>query len=247
MLYIGMTRAREELCVSYHVESCLMEELERILSPAASEAGQRPRRVSASPFGWTFAGISRQLPSGHPSDTAITPDDDWRVMEGVFSNGVTGSQAQCFIDLTTIREDLTYAAPLLSLHCLPPPGCVARDQRRQRPASLCERPRRSTAARVLNCRISATSWSKLDRGRRSYANPSDTDDEPFLLWYRVTPEAHPIRHPRHREVRAWQPEKDQVALISSPDQSADSRAEGSTCECRFKAEAPPGRSELILR
>jgi superfamily I DNA/RNA helicase len=32
LLYIGMTRAREELCVSYHAESGLMEELERILS-----------------------------------------------------------------------------------------------------------------------------------------------------------------------------------------------------------------------
>jgi len=31
LLYIGMTRAREELCVSYHAESGLMEELERIL------------------------------------------------------------------------------------------------------------------------------------------------------------------------------------------------------------------------
>src|SRR5882672_11240969 len=49
-----------------------------------------------------------------------------------------------------------------------------------------------------------------------------------FLWYRVTSETHPIRHPRHCEVRAWQPEEDPVALISRPDQSADSRAEGST-------------------
>jgi len=32
LLYIGMTRAREELCVSYHGESRLMEELEGILT-----------------------------------------------------------------------------------------------------------------------------------------------------------------------------------------------------------------------
>ena len=35
LLYIGMTRAREELCVSYHGESHLMEELAGILSPGA--------------------------------------------------------------------------------------------------------------------------------------------------------------------------------------------------------------------
>ncbi|PYN83271.1 MAG: hypothetical protein DMD87_30320 [Candidatus Rokuibacteriota bacterium] len=35
LLYIGMTRAREELCVSYHAGSCLMEELEKILSSPA--------------------------------------------------------------------------------------------------------------------------------------------------------------------------------------------------------------------
>jgi hypothetical protein len=29
-------------------------------------------------------------------------------MERMLSDGVTGRQAQCFIDLTTIREDLTY-------------------------------------------------------------------------------------------------------------------------------------------
>src|SRR2546429_5936853 len=41
LLYIGMTRAREELCVSYHGESHLMEELSGILSvgaPAAPKA-----------------------------------------------------------------------------------------------------------------------------------------------------------------------------------------------------------------
>ena len=32
LLYIAMTRAREELCVSYHAESRLMEELERFLA-----------------------------------------------------------------------------------------------------------------------------------------------------------------------------------------------------------------------
>ena len=78
-------------------------------------------------------------------------------------------------------------------------------------------------ALVLNCRTSANRF----------------------LWYRVTPETHAIRHPRHREVRAWQPEKDQVALIPSPEQSADSRTEGSACERRFKAETPPRRSEFI--
>jgi superfamily I DNA/RNA helicase len=35
LLYIGMTRAREELCVSYHAESGLMQELQRILSSPA--------------------------------------------------------------------------------------------------------------------------------------------------------------------------------------------------------------------
>ena len=84
-------------------------------------------------------------------------------MELVFSDGVTSSQAQCFIDLTTIREDLTYSASLPNLYGLPPPECVARDQRRSQPTSLFQRPRRSTTASVLNCRASATSWSKLDR------------------------------------------------------------------------------------
>jgi hypothetical protein len=42
-----------------------------------------------------------------PSGATITPDDDGRVMERVLSDGVTGSQAQCFIDPTTIREDPT--------------------------------------------------------------------------------------------------------------------------------------------
>ena len=77
-------------------------------------------------------------------------------MELVFSDGVTSSQAQCFIDLTTIREDLTYSASLPNLYGLPPPECVARDQRRSQPASLFQRRRRSTVARVLNCRISAS-------------------------------------------------------------------------------------------
>jgi len=77
-------------------------------------------------------------------------------MERVLSDGVTGSQAQCFIDLTTISEDLAYSASLPSLHSLPPPGCVARDQHRSPPASLFQRRRRSTVARVPNCRISAT-------------------------------------------------------------------------------------------
>jgi len=36
-----------------------------------------------------------------------------------------------------------------------------------------------------------------------------------------------------------------MALISSPYQSADSWAEGSTCKCGFKAKAPPNSSELI--
>ena len=35
LLYIAMTRAREELCVSYHAESRLMEELERVLVAAS--------------------------------------------------------------------------------------------------------------------------------------------------------------------------------------------------------------------
>jgi hypothetical protein len=35
-LHIGMTRAREELCVSYHGESRLMEELEAILAAVSS-------------------------------------------------------------------------------------------------------------------------------------------------------------------------------------------------------------------
>ena len=34
LLYIGMTRAREELCVSYHGESRLMDELVGILAAA---------------------------------------------------------------------------------------------------------------------------------------------------------------------------------------------------------------------
>jgi hypothetical protein len=40
-------------------------------------------------------------------------------MERVLSDGVTSGQAQCFIDLTTIREDLTYSASLLNhvLNC----------------------------------------------------------------------------------------------------------------------------------
>jgi len=37
-------------------------------------------------------------------------------VERVLSDGVTSSQAQCFINLTTIRENLAYSAPLLILH-----------------------------------------------------------------------------------------------------------------------------------
>jgi hypothetical protein len=51
-------------------------------------------------------------------------------MERMLSDGVTRGQTQCFIDLTTIREDLAYSVSLPSLHRSPPPGCVARDQRR---------------------------------------------------------------------------------------------------------------------
>jgi hypothetical protein len=52
-------------------------------------------------------------------------------MERVLSDGVTRSQAQCFIDQTTIREDLTYSASLLSLH-----GLASARMRRQRSASF---------------------------------------------------------------------------------------------------------------
>jgi len=141
-------------------------------------------------------------------------------MERVLSDGVTGGQAQCFIDLAAIREDLAYSASLPSLHGLPRPGCLARDQRRLPLAPLFQRPRRSTAARILNCRTSATSLVPTTNR---------------FLRYRVTSQTYPIRHPRHCKVRAWQPEKDQVALISSPNQGANSRAEGPTRECCLKA------------
>jgi hypothetical protein len=49
----------------------------------------------------------------------------------VLLDGVTSSQAQCFIDQTTIREDLTYSASLLSLH-----GLASTRMRRQRSASF---------------------------------------------------------------------------------------------------------------
>src|SRR5207245_10833110 len=76
-------------------------------------------------------------------------------MERVLSDGVTGSQAQCFIDLTTISEDLAYSASLPSLHSLPPPGCVARDQHPSPPASLLQRRVRSTVARAPARRLYA--------------------------------------------------------------------------------------------
>jgi len=50
-------------------------------------------------------------------------------MERVLSDGITSSQAQCFIDLTTIREDLTYSASLPNLH-------ASSRMRRQRSASF---------------------------------------------------------------------------------------------------------------
>ena len=96
-------------------------------------------------------------------------------MYRVLSDCVAGSQAQCLIDLTAIREDSTYSASLSSFHGLPPPGRAARDRHRLPRESLFQCLRRSIAARVLNCRISATSWSKLDTGRRSYANPTTRD------------------------------------------------------------------------
>jgi len=72
----------------------------------------------------------------------------------------------------------------------------------------------------MNCRTSATSLVPTTNR---------------FLRYRVTSQTYPIRHPRHCKVRAWQPEKDQVALISSPNQDANSRAEGPTRECCLKA------------
>jgi hypothetical protein len=144
-----------------------------------SSASSLRRTLAVS--GRLLRGLRVQFPSGHPSGATITPDDDRSVIELVLSDGVTSRQAQCFIDLTTFREDLTYSTAQPNLYGLPPPECVARDQHCSRPVSLFQRPRRSTTAPVLNCRTSATSWSKLDRDRRSYANPNGTDDEPFPL------------------------------------------------------------------
>jgi hypothetical protein len=52
-------------------------------------------------------------------------------MERVLSDGVTRSQAQCLIDPTTIRENLTYSTSMLSLH-----GLASSRMRRQRSASF---------------------------------------------------------------------------------------------------------------
>src|SRR6266850_2549444 len=109
-----------------------------LLSRSASAlGGARPL------LGSLALGLRTEFASGHPCGSAITPDDDRRVMERVLSDGVTGGQAQCFIDLAAIREDLAYSASLPSLHGLPPPGCLARDQRRLPLAPLFQRPRSS--------------------------------------------------------------------------------------------------------
>jgi len=63
-------------------------------------------------------------------------------MERVLSDGVLRSQAQRFVDLTTIREDLTYSASLSSLHGLPPSGCVSRPLSDQSARSLAKLARR---------------------------------------------------------------------------------------------------------
>jgi hypothetical protein len=99
--------------------------------------------------------------------------------------------AQRFVDLTTIREDLTDRFPCLAF-------------------MACLRPDASPEISVIHSqRLCSSARGDLPTTHR-------------FLSHRVTPETHPIRHPVHREVRAWQPEENQMALISSPYQSAPS-------------------------
>jgi hypothetical protein len=68
----------------------------------------------------------------------------------VFSYRVAGGQPQGFVDPTAVGEDLAYTTYLFSLHDLPPPGSVAREQHHSLQASLFQLPKRPIAADVLN-------------------------------------------------------------------------------------------------
>src|SRR5262245_58819102 len=90
----------------------------------------------------------------------------------VLSDRVSGGEPHGFVDTTAVREDLPDATQRLSLHDRPAPGSVAKEQHHSLGASLVPHLRPPIAAPVLNCRTFATSWSKLDRGQRSFATPS---------------------------------------------------------------------------
>jgi hypothetical protein len=73
--------------------------------------------------------LRAQLTGGHPCDAAVSPDDNWYVVQLVLPYRVLGSQPQSFVDSATVRKDLPYATSLPSFHGLPLPGYAARDQR----------------------------------------------------------------------------------------------------------------------
>jgi hypothetical protein len=93
----------------------------------------------------------------------LAPNAGARPCSLQFSYRVAGGQPQSFVDPTAVGEDLAYTTYLFSLHDLPPPGSVAREQRHSLQASLFQLPKRPIAADVLNCRTFATWWSKSEQ------------------------------------------------------------------------------------
>lgn len=175
---------------------------------------------------------------------AVSPDDDRSVALLVGANRLSDGRSQSFVDLTAVREDPTYSGSLTSLHALPPPGYAAREQRHSRSASPLRHPKRSAAARVSNCRTSAMSSSKADRGRRNCAGPNDSGDERPPRVRRGRPDA------RDRPPWPLQSRRSATRGIPGdtrirPDQPANSRCERPARQSRFEPESLPSRCQFI--